>query len=59
MDKIKKFFNNNFIWYSIMAIASMIISCCYIYEHKEILAIAWAVIAIGDAGIAWLNRKGE
>ena len=59
MNTIKKFFNNNFIWYLIMAITSAFISYSYIIEQKKALGIAWAVIAIGDAGIAWLNRKGE
>lgn len=57
MNKLKNFLNNQFAWYTFMALASIIISGCYLYEKREILGICWAIIAGCDIAIAWLHKE--
>lgn len=56
MKHIKNFFHNQFAWYITMAIMSIMLTGCYIFQGEEILAILWAVIAGCDLAIAWLNK---
>ena len=54
--KFKKFIENPFYWNVAIAIFSMILTVCFIWEREDFLAIMWAICSGFQIAMAWMNR---
>lgn len=55
MNTIKNIFNNRFTWNVMMAITSILLAGCYIFENETFLAVCWILIAVCNIGEACIN----
>lgn len=56
-NNLKNILNNKFLWHTITAIFSIVLTGCYVWEDEFILAVCWGIIAGSNIAMAWLERK--